>query len=131
MIRFRSKQKSTSLRVVADRLWSDCVKLRARGLSEYSGKPGQVAHHLEGKVNYGYRYDLDNGIWLTNGEHFYIAHVQGRGHLINECADRLRGPGLFERLARHKMYSKCDIKMIIIWLQNEKRKLEKDMPLKW
>ena len=75
-----------------DKLWADCVKARAGMKSEYSGKTiGLNAHHIHGKSNYRLRYELDNGVCITSGEHFYIAHVQGRAEAFKQWAMRLRG----------------------------------------
>lgn len=75
-----------------DKLWADVVKARAGMKSEYSGKTeGLNAHHIHGKPNYRLRYEINNGVCITSGEHFYIAHVQGRSQKFKDWAMNLRG----------------------------------------
>jgi len=75
-----------------DKLWADCVKARAGNRCEYSGKTeGLNAHHVHGKPNYRLRYELDNGVCITKGVHFFVAHVQGRAEAFKVWAMRLRG----------------------------------------
>lgn len=58
-----------------DELWSYAVKLRAGFKSELSGKTeGLNSHHILGKSTHRLRWDIDNGICITNGEHKFIAH---------------------------------------------------------
>lgn len=75
-----------------DKLWADCIKARAGYKCEYSGKTeGLNAHHIHGKSNYRLRYELDNGVCITKGVHFFVAHVQGRAEAFKQWAMRLRG----------------------------------------
>ena len=54
-----------------DKLWGDCVKARAGMKSEFSGNPGILhPHHIMQKPNHRLRWELDNGVCLTGGEHF-------------------------------------------------------------
>ncbi len=62
-----------------DKLWTECVKERAGYKSERTKKSredGHIlhSHHILGKDAYALRYDLDNGICITGGEHSFIAH---------------------------------------------------------
>ena len=75
-----------------DKLWADVIKARAGHVCEYSGKTeGLNAHHIHGKPNYRLRYELDNGVCITKGVHFFVAHVQGRAEAFKAWAMRLRG----------------------------------------
>lgn len=66
-----------------DNIWAECVKARACQASEYSRKTRDEghqlhAHHIIGKSTHALRWDLDNGICLTGGEHKFIAHGDTR-----------------------------------------------------
>ena len=63
-----------------EKLWYKVIKARDK-MSVYSweiyGKEvteGLVAHHILGKSSYRLRFELDNGVTITNGEHHFIAH---------------------------------------------------------
>ena len=67
-----------------DKLWADCVKARDGHICVYSQDihkkielEGLNAHHILKKGNYRIRYELDNGITITKGIHFYVAHGPG------------------------------------------------------
>ena len=68
--------KIKRLRKEADRLYQEvCLKLNP--LSMVSGKKAEVTHHFVPKsLCMALRYDVANGITLTNGEHFQH-HTQG------------------------------------------------------
>lgn len=54
-----------------DKLWGDCIKARAGRRSEVSGATGILhPHHIMQKPNHRLRWELDNGVCLTGGEHF-------------------------------------------------------------
>lgn len=75
-----------------EKLWSECVKARAGYKSEYSGKTeGLNSHHIHGKPSYRLRFELDNGVCLTAGEHLYIAHHTARSEDFKKWACNLRG----------------------------------------
>lgn len=75
-----------------DRMWSLAVKLRAGNVSEYSGKAGNLnSHHIEGKGNHRLRWELDNGVCITGGEHKFIAHRQDRAADFRKWAMKKRG----------------------------------------
>lgn len=60
-----------------DKMWARAVKLRAGMKSEYSRKEkGLHSHHILGKTTHRLRWDLDNGVCITSGEHKFIAHGQ-------------------------------------------------------
>ena len=64
-------------------LWAEIVKLLAHNRSEISGKTGVLhAHHIFHRgSNTNLRYDLNNGVCLTSGEHFKL-HMQGMPELV-------------------------------------------------
>lgn len=75
-----------------EKLWSECVKARAGFKSEYSGKTDQLnSHHIHGKPNYRLRFELDNGVCITSGEHFFIAHHAGRENEFKDWACKQHG----------------------------------------
>ena len=75
-----------------DRMWSEAVKLRAGMKSEYSQKDEYLnSHHIEGKGNHRLRWELDNGVCITSGEHLYIAHRQDRAADFRKWAMEKRG----------------------------------------
>lgn len=75
-----------------DAMWSKAVKLRAGNVSEYSGKEGGLnSHHIEGKGNYRLRWELNNGVCITGGEHKFIAHRQDRAADFRKWAMKKRG----------------------------------------
>ena len=82
-----------------DVLWAKCVKARTGNVSEYSGKEGPLhAHHIVGKLTYRTRWELENGIALTPGEHKFIAHNESRRGNFEAFVKRLRGDDIYERM---------------------------------
>ena len=62
-----------------DDLWSKAVKLRDGNKSVWSGKTERLnAHHVLKKGTFRLRWELDNGITITCGEHKFIAHGGGK-----------------------------------------------------
>lgn len=93
------KEKITKKQV--DKVWADCVKARAGYKSEISGKTENLhAHHLRGKSSYRLRYELENGVCCTSGEHFFGFHVTGRREGYEKMIAAKRRPDLFEYLER-------------------------------
>lgn len=75
-----------------DLLWSQAVKLRAGNVSEYSSKSERLnSHHISGKGTHRLRWELDNGVCITSGEHLYIAHRQDRASDFRVWAMKKRG----------------------------------------
>ena len=54
-----------------DKLYSQVIRLRAKGKCEKCPRPGQNTHHIIGRRNMSTRYDLDNGLWLCVGCHVF------------------------------------------------------------
>lgn len=108
-------------RTALDKLWADCVKAKAGFKSEMSGKTENLhAHHINGKANLRSRYELENGICLTGGEHFFIAHHAGRQEKFKSFVKTLRGEDIFERLQLLNSYSgKTDLLAVKAYLQEK------------
>ena len=53
-----------------DKLWSQSVKNRANNKCEYCGRTDNLdAHHLNNRVIYSLRWDLENGVCLCKDHH--------------------------------------------------------------
>ena len=117
-----------------DNLWAECVKAKAGYKSEISGKQGRQiggeyilnAHHLYGKPNSRLRYELDNGICLTAGEHHFDAHgTRVRMYAFEKKVEVFR-PKIFDRMLRLKRINeKPDKWAIKIYLETELKKYGK------
>lgn len=117
----KSEHKKTIKRM--DDKWSKLVKIKAGYKSEYSGKTGALnSHHIMGKPNYRLRYELENGMCLTAGEHKYIAHHADRQETLRNRVLKIRGKDFFERMEILKNSLKPDLKLIEIYLDNELKK---------
>ncbi len=114
-----------------DQLWAECIKARAEYLSEISGKPGRQvagehilnAHHIYGKPNYRLRFELDNGICITNGEHNFDAHgTRSRQDEFEKKVKELRGQDIYKKLSALKHQTGADLNAIKLYLQTELKK---------
>lgn len=116
-----SKSPYKLLEAECNKLWATAIKLRAGNKSEMSGKTeGLHAHHIAGKPNYRLRFELENGICLTSGEHFYIAHNTGRQEKFKSFVRILRGHDIYERLEALKwIQCKTDLAMVKVYLENK------------
>lgn len=89
----------------ADKLWSDIVIMRANNRSEVSGELSRKvggaaiiqAHHICRKPNYSLRYDLENGIALTSGEHNFGIHGNLE-EVYREKIKAVRGEDVYQQL---------------------------------
>ena len=126
-------RKVKSLKEQCDDIRREIIYLRAGYRSEYSGIPGKKAggtailqdHHPAGKANYRLRYDLENGICLTEGEHSWIAHNSNRAEEFRRFVLKKKGAGFFDRMALlENQTGKTDLRMTKIYLENELRKLK-------
>ena len=109
-----------------DKLWADCIKARAGHKSEYSGKTEKLnAHHIHGKSNYRMRWELDNGVSITSGEHFFIAHIQGRSQKFKEWAMKLRKFGEIKAKRLSTQLGGTDLFGVKLFLQQELKKYDK------
>lgn len=116
-----------------DSIWAEIIKARAGYKSEYSGKLGKKAggdeilhsHHLCGKPNLRLRYEFDNGICLTAGEHKFIAHHQGRQEQFRMRVKQIRGEDIFQRLERlSHQATKQNLQVIKMYLDQELERLK-------
>jgi len=74
-----------------DKLWSECIKARAGYKSEWSGKRDRLnSHHIFKKTSYRLRWELQNGVCITSGEHKFLAHGNQEAEFLF-WAMRLRG----------------------------------------
>lgn len=81
-----------------DTLWALNIKAMAGFICEYSGEHGtQIggdktlnAHHIIGKPNFTLRYSFDNGVCLTSGIHFFVAHHSARREGFMEWIGKAR-----------------------------------------
>lgn len=98
-----------------DDLWSEVIKKRACYESEISGKLGKQiggehvlnSHHICGKSNHALRFDVNNGICITKGEHGFGAHGdKSRQEKFESKVKELRGQDIYERLMEKKHSTK-------------------------
>lgn len=109
-------------------LWSECVKARAGYKSEYSGKDqGPIcSHHIFGKPNYSLRFDLDNGICITNGEHSWIAHNPNRATEFMLCASTIRKVDPEVMILKGKTAGGCDLWAVHAYLKMKLKEFKRD-----
>lgn len=105
------KSKYKKLRDECDRLWSRCIKLIAGEKSEISGKTEHlVAHHLRGKGNNRLRYEFENGVCCTAGEHVFGFHRADRRERLEKIIQAKRRPDLFVYLEQLK-WEQCKTRL--------------------
>jgi len=121
----KKHRKHKDIKIRCDNLWAQIVKLKAGMKSEWSGKTENLhAHHLVGKSNYRLRYEIENGICLTGGEHKFIAHNPDRYETFRETVKRIRGRNIFDRLNQLRGNNKSDIRAVELYLKCEFNKLK-------
>jgi 5-methylcytosine-specific restriction endonuclease McrA len=54
-----------------DVLWSQIIRKRNNGFCEVCGKPAQNSHHIVGRKNLLFRWDLRNGVNLCISCHMF------------------------------------------------------------
>lgn len=107
-----------------DKLWSEAVKVRARHRSELSGKTERLhSHHILHKPTFRLRWELDNGVCITAGEHKFIAHgTRLRSRTFEEWAlSRLDKATVDKLMIMERTTGSVDMKAVEIYL---KQKLE-------
>jgi hypothetical protein len=106
-----------------DKLWTTAVKLRAEMKSEYKDISGNLhAHHIVGKPTYALRWNLDNGVCITGGQHFFVAHVQGRAQAFKEWA--LKKRGVTEEQLKLTSRNRVDLWGMKLYLEQKIKELE-------
>jgi hypothetical protein len=120
------QSKHKLLKAKCDKLWSEIVKIRAGYKSELSGETESLqSHHVAKKPNYFLRYCLENGICLTKGEHFYLAHGN-KEEEFREIVKKLRGKDIYDKL-RLMINNTCELKLIKIYLEQELKKYKREV----
>ena len=128
----KKKAKKVNWKKICDDLWADLIKAKAGYKSEYSGKLGKKAggeeilhsHHIVGKPNFRLRYELDNGISLTAGEHKFIAHHTGRQEMFRVRVKEIKGQDIYEKLnLLSRGISKVDYKTMFLYLKEQLMKV--------
>ena len=114
-------KKPKSLKKQCDGLWALVVKAKAEYRSELSGKTEQLhSHHIAGKDCYRLRFELDNGICVTAGEHFYCIHNQSRKADYEQRIRMVKGLDVYEKMEElRKIKSKTDLKLVKIYLEQK------------
>lgn len=119
-----------------DGLWSEIILRKAGFRSEISGLPGRQidndghilqAHHIARKPNYRLRYELENGIALTIGEHKRGIHGTDE-ELYRERIKKVKGQDIYERMSLLRNASSPSLELIKIYLEQELLKYSDDLP---
>ena len=117
--------KGKTLKKQLDELWAKIIKLKAGNKSELSGKTENLhSHHILGKSSYRLRYELDNGICLTAGEHFFGVHHQGRQKEYEAKIRAVKGQDIYERLEILKNEKSKSLVFVKLYLEREYKKLQ-------
>ena len=119
---------------LCDGIWSEIIKIKAGYKSEYSGKLGKKAggsetlnsHHIVGKPNHRLRYEFDNGICLTGGEHKFIAHHTGRQEIFRKRIKEIRGDDIYDRLNALGNVTSKEIRLTYFYLNGELNRLKNE-----
>jgi hypothetical protein len=113
-----------------DKLWAKAIKLRANMRSEYKHVEGAPlhAHHINGKNTHSDRYNLDNGVCVTGGQHFYVAHVQGRAQAFKDWA--LKKRGVTEEQLKLTSRNRVDLFATKLYLEQKIKDLGGDLWIK-
>ena len=134
----KRKRKPKTLKQQCDELWAECVKARAGYKSEISGKEGRQiggdsilhSHHINGKATYRLRYELDNGVSLTAGEHKFGIHVEGRRKEYQKRIEAAKGKKIMDKINRISKFTTgtSSLQLIKIYLEQELKKALKITP---
>jgi len=118
-----------------DSLWSEIILRKAGFRSEISGLPGRQidkdnghilqAHHIARKPNYRLRYELENGIALTIGEHKRGIHGTDE-ELYRERIKKVKGKDIYERMSLLRNSSSPSLELIKIYLDDELLKMSEE-----
>ena len=111
------------LKTKADELYQK-IGITANPYSIVSGKPTEVIHHFVPKSqSNNLRYDFDNGVPLTNGEH--TRHHKGGDPEIAATIIKNMGEAWYEDLqARRRIICKLNVGYLKEVITNLERKLK-------
>ena len=133
----RKRKKSPRALLVKelDALWRTLVKLKVGDKCEMCGKPdGQGrghslnAHHIFGRSNYSVRWDVENGVCLTAGNHTLTTHSAHKAPIeFIEFMKKRRGVKWYNDLRTKANAIK---KWAVPELQEKKEELKKEI-IKW
>lgn len=109
-----------------DDLWAECVKARAGYKSELSElRERLTAHHIKGKGTYRLRYELDNGICITAGEHRWGIHNPNRHDAYQKRIDDVIGSARAKKLEVLSLFRYAggtDLAGVKLYLERELKK---------
>lgn len=117
----------------ADELWSKLVKLRAKGKCEIEtcGKDSTLnSHHIYSRANNSVRHDPENGACLCASHHKlnskFSAHLAPADFM--DWIREKRGEQWFKGLRQRAQtpLTNVDYKLVVLWLQQEIDKYEKE-----
>ena len=110
-----------------DKLWAKAVKLRAGMQSEYKHIEGSClhAHHIIGKSTHSLRWNLDCGVCITGGQHFFVAHNTGRSAKFKQWA--LDKRGITEEQLLLTSRNRVDLFAIQLYLEQQIERYEKEL----
>ena len=128
----KPRWKKTPIRKECDKLWSEIILKKAGYKSEIhpfhigkqiGGDHTLVAHHIARKPNFRLRYETDNGICLTTGEHHYGIHGSQEEKYL-ELIKLSKGEDIYDRMLLFKNAKSPSLVLVKMYLQDELKKLE-------
>ena len=117
-------KKSSALWRACEKIWSECVRLKAGGMCQFCGKrPGTGAHHIIKRDHLGTAFVVENGLWGCSG---FDCHNHDNPALRDNCIEII-GQSEYDRLwelARTvTQLRESDLLIIKAKLLKEKRRL--------
>jgi hypothetical protein len=97
------KKTKTSLIKKADKLWSEIIKLQAKGKCEVCGKTESLnSHHIFSRSNMRMRHNLENGVCACVSHHVWGSFSAHKSPVeFVEFIKKQRGNGWYEKLRTH------------------------------
>lgn len=132
----RGKTERQKLIIYLDTLFREICLIRAGYKSELSGTPAEYSetsgkvlnldvHHIVRKPNDRLRYEIENGIVLTNYQHRYGIHGNHEEE-YRELIKKVRGQDIYERMAALRWETNTDLKVIKIYLEQTLKELKNE-----
>ena len=127
----KSRWKKTPIRKECDKLWSEIILKKAGYMSEIppfhmgkqiGGDHTLVAHHIARKPNFRLRYEIENGICLTTGEHHYGIHGS-QEEKYRELIKRIKGEDIYDRMLLFKNSKSPSLILVKMYLEDKLKKL--------